>query len=87
MTDSYLTQSDKLELAAILGGGNEYDNEQDDSDNEYEGEYIPSARVTLSPAEYARQRCSFDASDAIRNGLHAAHVTASRKSQPVGWAW
>jgi hypothetical protein len=87
MTESYLTQSEKLELAAIMGGGNEYEQDEQDEQDEYTGEYVPPARIALTAAEYARQRCAFDASDAIRNGLHAAHVAASRKSQPVGWAW
>jgi len=76
-----LSQSEKLELYALTG--HQDDNEEDEED----GEYAPPSRVTLSPAEYVRQRCLLDRNDMIRNGLHPNHVSQARRSMPVGWAW
>lgn len=82
MTESYLSQADKLELQALLSCGSfEESQDEEESEAEYEG------RALLSAAEYTRNLCTFDPNDAIRNGLHPAHVRAARRSLPVGWAW
>ena len=85
-TESYLSQSDKLELQALLSCGSFEENETQDEESEESEEGSPS-RAALSPAEYARNVCAFDRNDAIRNGLHPAHVSSARRSLPVGWAW
>lgn len=85
MTESYLSQSDKYELQALLSCG--AFTEQDMGDDEEESEESAPTRGTLSPAEYQRNLCAFDRNDAIRNGLHPAHVSSARRSLPVGWAW
>lgn len=81
-TETYLSQQDKLELSAMLGHGEIDTSAEDDQDDD-----APPSRASLSPAEYARNLCAFDRNDAIRNGLHPAHVNAARRSLPVGWAW
>lgn len=80
ITESYLSQTDKLELSALLGHGPTDDMEED------ECEELPS-RATLSPAEYVRQRCTLPRDTMVKNGLHPAHVSQVRRSLPVGWAW
>jgi hypothetical protein len=85
MTESYLSQSDKHELQALLSCGSFEENET--SENEDDEENDAPTRGILSAAEYARNVCAFDRNDAIRNGLHPAHVSAARRSLPVGWAW
>lgn len=99
ITESYLSQSDKHELQALLSCGSFEEREplEDDEEESEEGERwkfpfddseeVKRERLALSPAEYARNLCTFDRNDAIRNGLHPAHVSATRRSQPVGWAW
>ncbi len=86
MTESYLSQSDKHELQALLSCGSFEERESLEEDEE-ESEESTLTRGILSAAEYSRNLCSFDRNDAIRNGLHPAHVSAARRSLPVGWAW
>lgn len=82
LAETYLSQTDKLELSAMLGHGEIDASEEDDQDDMG----LPS-RASLSPAEYARTLCAYDRNDAIRNGLHPAHANAARRSLPIGWAW
>lgn len=84
ITESYLSQSDKHELQALLACGSFEEQEMED---EEESEESAPTRGILSPAEYQRNLCAFDRNDAIRNGLHPAHVSSARRSLPVGWAW
>ncbi len=83
MTESYLSQSDKLELQALLSCGSFEESESLEEDEEESGESYGGRSL----AEYSRTLCSFDRNNAIRNGLHPAHVSAARRSLPVGWAW
>lgn len=86
ITESYLSQSDKLELQSLLSCGS-FEESQDIGDDEEESEESAPTRGALSAAEYSRNLCAFDRNDAIRNGLHPAHVSSARRSLPIGWAW